>query len=361
MPVKSVVPERLLVSLGRLWRLSAVALFCRTVLLAEAGIDTTNLVSRFDAAFAPGLVAEAARLQIPLEGVGHLSPGKLQPGDSLTAVVTLSEPKNQRSQWLLFVRVVEPDEKERLKTTPDPLVLYSGSNERFEFTPKFAFATLRTIGPFLNPENRGKPPKVRDVQARFALNEGFLSLGLDDAAAAVARLKDQKERGSISIGPKPFSPEEAEKSKAQANRLQLSVPEQRALAGAIPGLMSYFELVQHTEGLRDIMFRIIDLPSVWSMIWHGGVRAGMFFEPANLTQGDPRDWRIPDSPRVFHLPMLVRLNDDPALDVVMVVTSPKPPLLLCGGVIGMIAQPPGNPSKWMTLRVVSARLSEPRP
>ena len=57
--------------------------------------------------------------------------------------------------------------------------------------------------------------------------------------------------------------------------------------------------------------------------------------------------------------MLLELNKQPALRVTFVVTSPKPPLLGCGGIVGMLAEKPGEKETYLTLRVISARRAEP--
>jgi len=39
----------------------------------------------------------------------------------------------------------------------------------------------------------------------------------------------------------------------------------------------------------------------------------------------------------------------------LVVTRPKPPFLACAGVVGLLAERPGDPETYLTLRVLSAR------
>src|SRR2546422_9385059 len=58
---------------------------------------------------------------------------------------------------------------------------------------------------------------------------------------------------------------------------------------------------------------------------------------------------------VYHLPLVLKLNKDPALTLTFVVTSPNPPLLACAGVVGLLAEKPGQTQNYLTFRVLTAR------
>jgi hypothetical protein len=55
--------------------------------------------------------------------------------------------------------------------------------------------------------------------------------------------------------------------------------------------------------------------------------------------------------------MLFELNNDNVFNVTLVVTAPRPPLLACGGVIGLLAEKAGDKDTYLTLRIVSAHSS----
>ena len=57
----------------------------------------------------------------------------------------------------------------------------------------------------------------------------------------------------------------------------------------------------------------------------------------------------------YYFPWLVRLNGEPALNITLIASSPRPPLLICGGVVGLLAEKIGDEETYMTLRVVSAQ------
>jgi hypothetical protein len=61
------------------------------------------------------------------------------------------------------------------------------------------------------------------------------------------------------------------------------------------------------------------------------------------------------STMAYYFPWLLRLNDEPALKITLVTTSPRPPLRICGGVVGVLAEKIGDEETYMTLRLISAK------
>ncbi len=331
--------------------LMACCLVAPRVYSAEAGPDFTKL-----AVIAPGadLAAAARAHNIPLSGLDPPGePGQLNPGDSFTAIVTLCEKGGRRTQWLLYLSAIEPDPKEPPAKPPEPEVLYSGRGNRFEFASSPARVRLETLGPFALAGS--KPAKSRDQTAAFGIDKGFLSLGLDRAAATIWRREQTPVKGSFWFGPTPPNATQAAEGRRFADGLALTLDEERAMAGAFPALFSYFDVIEHTEGLEEIMLRVIQKPSIWSLIGHLGVRANLLIDSKHFAPADARAWAVPGGPPAYDFPMQLQLNDQLALRVTFVVTSPRPPLLTCGGIIGMLAEKPGDPQTYLTLRVVSAR------
>jgi hypothetical protein len=308
------------------------------------------------------LVAAAQANQIPLEPIDPpVDAGTVNPGDSVTALVTLCEKGTRCTQWLLYLQMVIPSRKEKSQPRGAPTVFYSSCGNKFEFASEPAFVSLRTLGPFVEPDPKRKPPKPRDEAARFALDQGFLRIGLDQAAGAIYRLVQTGTNGStatncsLGFGDTPFSETECRDGRIMAEALHLTSSEECALAGLIPALMSYFGIVRETKGLNDILLKIVDTPSVWSVLRHGGLQAYFAIQsehvaPADVAIGGP-SLRTP----AYYFPMLLELNHHPALNITLVVTRPRPPLLACGGVTGLLAEKVGDKETYLTLRIVSAR------
>jgi hypothetical protein len=288
------------------------------------------------------LVTAANLNHIPMEGMSPPSVGTnaLHPGDSATVLVTFVQ-KAKQTQWLLCVEAAEPD---LIKPVPKPsrFVVNSRFGPPMKFKSQPVPVKLHMLGPFA-AAGFSRPAKPEDRTEKFLLNEGFLALGLDQAAALLHRWCQTTnfDKAATSEALLAMNPTEAE---------------QRALCATFPALFSYFNIVQHTEGLESLLRKLIELPSLWSIIRHGGVKADFSFgNGASPSLANPADWNLPPSETVYHFPWLLRLNDQPALKITLVVTRPQPPLLICGGVVGVLAENIEDEGTYMTLRVISAR------
>ena len=331
--------------------------------LTATGLWAAEPASELLAKLAPvppcqSLAVAAQANKIALEGIDSATdPNVLNPGDSFAALVTLCEKGARRTQWLLYLQAEGPATNEPSGKAPAPMVLYSSCGNKFEFASSPVLVRLRTLGPFAEPDAKRKMPKAKDLSARFALDQGFLSLGLDRGAAAILRMKQTGTKGNVWFGPKPFGDAEVSKARNLAAAVRLTAEEERALGASVPALLSYFNVVQETQGLEDILLRVVDLPSFWSILWQRGVTANLRFETERLCPADSGLWRVPSRPPAFYFPLGLDLNRHHALDVTMVVTSPRPPLLACGGVIAFLAEKPGDKETYLTLRIISARRS----
>lgn len=298
------------------------------------------------------LLAAAQAKNIPLAQIDPtMDETRLDPGDSITGLITLFD-KSRRKQWLVYLEVVAPTAAESARKPAPPMVLYSsfGSTQACVSAP--AFVVVRTLGPFDNTTRAGKAP---EKSARFELNKGFLSLGLHHAAAAFQTFEQGPIRGSWYCSQKPIAEAELAKGRELAGRLQLTPETERAMIGAIPAMLSYFEVVRNSPGLSEIFFEVVDLPSAWSLVRNAGIRSVGLRFVKGAGQAESAQWNLPASAPANHFPMVLDLNDQRALNLHFVVTRPNPPLLACAGVIGMLAEHPAEKDKYLTLRIVSAR------
>jgi hypothetical protein len=287
------------------------------------------------------LVTAANLNHIPMTGMSPPSGGTnaLHPGDSATVLLSFVQ-KAKQTQWLLQVEATAPDPG-KPAAKPSRFVVQSKFGPPMKFKSQPVPVNLRMLGPF-GAAGFTKPPKPEDRTEKFLLNEGFLALGLDQAAALLHRWGQTTnfDKAATSEALLAMNPTEAE---------------QRALCAAFPALFSYFNIVQHTEGLESLLRKLIELPSLWSIIRHGGIKADFSFgNGVSPSPADPADWNPPSSDPLYHFPWLLRLNDQPALKITLVVTSPRPPLLICGGVVGVLAEKIGDEETYMTLRIISA-------
>ena len=308
------------------------------------------------AAFPPcaPLVAAAKANHIPLDGIDPTGEsGTLSQGDTITALVTLRQKGDRRTQWLFYLEAMPPETKDEAPKPRKPMILYSCSGHKFEFASAPVPVRLRTIGPFVTPASKKKEVETKD--AHFALDKGFLGLGLEQTAVAVERLKNAQAKGSLWFRSSPLSDAEIQKNLKALGNIRLSTEEERALGGSCPALMSYLSIVQHTEGLSDILMQLVDLPSVWSIMRHGGVNANLAIDQDHLAPADSAAWALPTAQPMYDMPLMLELNKQPALRITLTVTTPLPPLLACGGIVGLLAERPDDKETWLTVRVISAR------
>lgn len=292
-------------------------------------------------AASPAVISAAGAHHIPIAGLsaGRALTNGLLPGDATSVLITFIEKKKQ-TQWLLQVEATAPDPMKPLTKT-NKITVGSGFGPPMKFESRPVPAKLQMHGPF-GVAGWKKPPKSEVARAQFSMNENFLSLGMDQAAAAMWRWSKTVD----------FSKEVDSKVLKAVNP---TLAEQRAVCGTFPALISYFEIVQHTDGLKDLLYKLVELPSLWSMIKHRGVDVNFSFgnglapAPAN-----PIDWHLPASSEAYYFPWLVRLNGEPALKITLVVTSPQSPLLICGGVVGVLLEKIDDEEIYMTMRLLSA-------
>jgi hypothetical protein len=288
----------------------------------------------------PAVVTAAKPHHIALDGMtGSPHTNGLRPGDAASVLITFVEKKKQ-TQWLLEVEATTPDPT-KPKAKPAKFTVGSSFGPPMKFESKPAPVNLQMLGPF-GAAGWKKPPKPEVAKAQFFLNEDFLALGLDEAAASMHRwsktvdfTKEVTSKELMAVKPTPA--------------------EQRAVCGTFPALISYFEIVQHTDALSDLLYKLVDLPSLWSIIKHRGVDVNLTFGNGLAPSvADPVDWNLPASAPVYYFPWLVLLNGQPALKITLVTTSPRPPLLICGGVVGVLLEKIGDDETYMTMRLISA-------
>lgn len=238
------------------------------------------------------------------------------------------------------------------------MTIYNTFGHKFEFPSAPAPVSLRTVGPFVNAAWKERTPVVYDDTAKFDLDEGYLGLGLDHAAAAVVRTLNKK--GRFSSGTVPFSPEDVAKSKALEAEMNLSVEEERALGGSYPALLSYFNVVQHTARLAEIVQDVIDRPSAFSLVVNLGIRSVDFNgHGASVCAHPAAEWGSGEALSIYEMPMTLMLNHHPSLNITMIVTTPRPPFLASAGILGLLGEYPGKSEPNLVIRVVSARQGKP--
>jgi hypothetical protein len=335
-----------------------ILLFALAPLFCAVGQDT-NLLSRVEPVPPlPELRTVAKTNDIPLERIGPITGTNVLPGESLTALISLHQKRNRLTQWLVFFEVLSNRPPSR---TAKPVVFYNSMGDKFEFPKAPVAFRIRTIGPYVSSASIWGAPVPRDNYGRASVNGTFLALGLDQCMASLCRLDPLIERtgaSNINLQVSEKLPPAATIKKNQkfAALLHITPQEKSALATAGPTLMSYFNAVGETPSLDEIMWKVVSLPSIWSIVKHRGITAWLNFDVHNIRPVPlPSGWNLPGNGEVYAFPLSVTLNEEPALYVTLIITSPGRSLVACGGIVGFVAQNPDDEENYLTLRVVSAQ------
>jgi hypothetical protein len=346
--------------LGRLVFFGAILLAAR---LGHAGGAHDFLARLEPTPPFPAACAAANTRGIPVSGIDPPATGAtLAPGDSVTTLVTLHEKGRHATQWLLYFQVTNNVPVAAAKPQPPPMVMYTSTGGHFEFSRSPARLRVRTLGPFPEPNaKRRSSPAFDDDSAAISVNQAFLGIGLDQGAAAVIRwVNAGRQTGGTNFmdlfrySPKPFGSSRTNHDRLLAAQWRVTPGEERSVAGWMPALTSYFGTVQQTPNLQGIMLKVLDLPSLWSIVRNRGLKVYFRIDHDQADRFSPANWGLPSDSPVYSLPTVLTINNHRALTVTLIVTAPRPPLLACGGIIGLLAENPADKENYLTLRLISA-------
>ena len=122
--------------------------------------------------------------------------------------------------------------------------------------------------------------------------------------------------------------------------------------------MAFFDEAQSTPGIRDIMMELFDKSSLaWSLLVHGGRLVPSFHFDANgIKELSPRS---PDgkNPGIYLFPLVVSVNEKPALQCQFVVTEPRSPLLASAGIVIAAVNSAAVPDRALAFRVLTMQKS----
>jgi len=215
--------------------------------------------------------------------------------------------------------------------------------------------------PFIEVKGKTKSAKVEDKTEHVTLDKGFLAIGHDEAAAAIYRIMKNDLHGNMQVRGRPFTEAEIAEGRKQVAALQLTAADERALIGSSMALESYFDLVGETPGLDDVAMKVVKLPSIWSVVEHFGVRVNIDLVRKDLAPMDAGRWTLAPGTPCYDLPLVFRVNDQPAIIVSLLAVPARPPMLSCGGIICLLAEKPGDKDTYLILQIISAHCRQDSP
>jgi hypothetical protein len=117
-------------------------------------------------------------------------------------------------------------------------------------------------------------------------------------------------------------------------------------------LTTYLELIQASKPLSSIFWRVVDRPSLWSMLT--GVKLSIA-EPEEPARATPVQLPAPVGELDgWSLPLALDMNGKRAVNIELKVVEALPPLLITGGVVELIARHPKHPRR-VEIELVSSR------
>ena len=287
---------------------------------------------------------------MPLSGIDAFAPSAdLRIGDSIVTLFTYREGARVQ-QWLGEVQAIELTADERAHWKTAHQTVYTSTGLKFAFDSRPAALRLRMWGPCdaATPATARLPLK----ETRVVVQSDFLRLGLYSPVAKAVALREAKIDMPYNIAGVPFPAERTAKGRIDAENAGLTPDDERGYAAIIPALDQFLGIAQHTPGLSELAYKVMDLPPIWAWVTAG--KTGFYWDGPRLQPAAGAAWGLPGT-TVYRAPMTYFLKNTPALNVVFVLAPAQPPLVTCAGIVELTATSPKHPEKSVDVRVLSAR------
>lgn len=298
--------------------------------------------------------ALAEREAIPLTGWETVTDRQqVAAGDRCIVLVTLTSGRREE-QWLLDFTVAALTDDEIAVASGNPAAgatLYTSSGRELKFDGQRVALNATLLGPLRTDESRIERAldRVERQTVRLMVNGEFLALGLDQAAATILRLRDDS--GKVGFGlraDQPFPADEAAANRAAFDAKGITAADERAIAAAVPALGEFLGIAAGTPGLRNILFKVVDIPW-WALIRDlGGVSTNINLDGARLHA-------LADEPGRYVIPLTVAINGKDALVAQLVVGRPQPPGTALAGITVITAGRPNGQGPRVVIELLATR------
>lgn len=199
---------------------------------------------------------------------------------------------------------------------------------------------------------RFEPRRTRDGTTRYLLRMSVRVC--DDTGAELGRDLITVSRHDLVFGLfracRGDEPEDATGDAPLAWRIPADVRGDLALRNML-------RVVRESAVLYDILWTVLDKPSIFSVIGNLGVRVSVHEDFAKARELAP----LTIAGQTFagyELPVELRLNGLPALRSRVLVTEPNSPLNLSAGILRLDAFQPSDPTARVSIRVLAARRAD---
>jgi len=313
----------------------------------------------------PSLVAFAGAHRISLAGIDLADAGAApQKGDRVTLLVTLFH-GSAFQQWLACLESDELTEKESRLKPPDDAVIHTSTGLALRYRTTRAALRIKFIGPFSPNSVASRGPDEADLvkQARTLVSPEYLNSGFDgycrSALEIAPRVNASGVKPHYTAGSMPRSPEELKAAKPFSDAVHLTPEEERLDFGVYFSVVQFFSAAIEVAAFQDVLEQVVNKPSVWSVISHAGLRMDLSFWWMDVQA--IADNRAGVALPAYQFPLRVFLNGALGVKATLAVTTPRPPLQTCAGIVAMCVEHPTDASKRVFIRLLAARRSGDAP
>jgi hypothetical protein len=289
-------------------------------------------------------------------------------GDTITALVDLTEGTTVR-QWVVVLAADDLTAEEKRLPVAKGVRLFTTTGNEYEFASAWSAVSIQTLGPYLPraKDERSAIRQAKNTRSRAFANAAFLGIGFKRACRLSVRVNEVGSRLAertgkpvtfeFASGTAPYTAERVAESRASLRDFALTADEERAMVGSAPALLAFYEVVQRTPGLRDVLSCVVDVP--WfSILAHGGKAPAANIRSLSSQRLDPAPWGLSADHEIYSYPFILELNGKAALICQMAVVEARPPLLTSAGIVGLAARRPDGQGPQLMIRVVSARCAQ---
>jgi hypothetical protein len=243
------------------------------------------------------LIKFAKAHDIPLSGI-YLArePSNPHEGDKITLLITLFE-GSESQQWLAIIKQDNLTIEERhLEPLPED-VIYTSTGRELHFKNTRTALDVYLIGPFTldgSTEQDMLNYKLKTPYKTLVSRE-HLSLGLDRYALTAIELTKR----SVSVGakkedlfyigaPSPLSKNQLKQGQRYFKLIHPTEEEESIRFNVTLALNAFLSAAFDVDEFRDIIYKVLERPSIWSVISGFGVSRGLWYDPQNVHPVDTK-------------------------------------------------------------------------
>ena len=305
--------------------------------------------------------AIATRAGFVLQGIQTGAPeAEPQAGDTVTALVELMtlDGKQRPTQWIIQLQLAQKISTDSDDRKPYEWIEFTNTGDKFVFHSDQTTMKLESLGPIKADTKPDHPVEIKRQEIFVATD--FLSLDLSRAAQVIGRVSGQPKEDnnlSLQVGPKSFPDSEVNVQRPRATALKLTSDDLRSFSGSLPALKQFLDIMRSTPDLQDILYQVLDKPSLIDVLRSGATTSINFnFLGGRHAPGREIFWPEAKHEDFSELTFELYVFKKPVLLVTLFVTTPRPPLLVSAGIVGIVAfKPKAEMSdKVVVVRVLSA-------